>query len=73
MATEQALIGWNEIASFLRWSLSKTKSRRKEWADCGVIFYTLQGKPPNRHRVVCTFPSLLQKLAVLKASREELL
>jgi hypothetical protein len=73
MPEETALIGWKEIARFLGWSLSKAKSRRKEWADYGVIFYTLRGRPPNRHKVVCAFPSILQRLTILKSSKGELL
>ncbi len=56
---EKALVGWKAIADFLGWSLSKAMSHRKELREAEVIFNTLKGKPPNRRRVVFTFPSLL--------------
>ena len=73
MAEETALIGWKAIADYLGWSLSKTISRRKEWQEYGVIFYTIFGKPPNRHKRVCAFPSLIQRLTIIKSSKGEIL
>jgi hypothetical protein len=56
---EKALIGWKAIADFLGWTVSKTVSHRKELREAEVIFNTLKGRPPNRRRVVFSFPSLL--------------
>jgi len=64
---EQALIGWREIARFLRWTESKVLSRRKELRDYGILFHTYVGKPPNRRKVVFTFPSLIQRWLILKS------
>jgi hypothetical protein len=58
---EKALVGWKAIAEFLGWTVSKAMSRRKELSEAEIIFATLKGKPPNRRRVVFTFPSLLIK------------
>jgi len=58
---EKALVGWKAIADFLGWTLSKTMSHRRELREAEIIFNTLKGKPPNRRRVVFTFPSLLMK------------
>jgi hypothetical protein len=58
---EKALVGWKAIADFLGWTVSKAMSRRKELREAEIIFATLKGKPPNRRRVVFTFPSLLIK------------
>jgi len=56
---EKAIVGWKAIADFLCWTVSKTMAHRKELRDAGIIFNTLKGKPPNRRKVVFTFPSLL--------------
>jgi len=56
---ETALVGWKAIADFLGWTLSKTISHRKELREAEIIFTTLKGRPPNRRRVVFSFPSLL--------------
>jgi hypothetical protein len=57
--TGNALVGWKAIADFSGWALSKPVSYRKELYEAGIIFSTLKGKPPNRRRVVFTFPMLL--------------
>jgi hypothetical protein len=71
MPDEVALVGWEEIARFLGWSVSKAKSRRKAWA--GILFYTFQGKPPNRHKMVFTFPSILQKWFIMQSLEGKLI
>ena len=57
--TEKALVGWKAIAEFLGWTLSKTMKYSQELHREGIIFRTLKGRPPNRRRVIFTFPSLL--------------
>ena len=57
--TEKALVGWKAIADFLGWTLSKTMKYSKELRTLGIVFQTLKGKPPNRRRVIFTFPFVL--------------
>ena len=55
----KALVGWKAIADFLGWTLSKTMKYSQELRARGVVFKTLKGKPPNRRKVVFTFPIML--------------
>jgi hypothetical protein len=66
MATteEEALVGWDEICSFLRCELSSSQRRRLR--DAKVIFNRLEGRPPNRRKKIFTFPSLLQRYLMIK-------
>ncbi len=56
---EKVHVGWKAIADFLGWTVSKTMAHRKDLREAEIIFNTLKGKPPNRRRVVFSFPSLL--------------
>ena len=73
MTEETALIGWEEIARFLGWKTRKAKLRRKVWSESGVIFYTYFGRPPNRRRMVCAFPSILQRYIILTSTEGKMI
>jgi hypothetical protein len=73
MSEETAIIGWKAIANYLQWTTKKAISRRKEWMEAGIIFYSIFGKPPNRHKRVCCFPSMIQRWTVIKTRNGELL
>lgn len=49
-----ALSGWKAIAQFFSVSESKVMKRKDEWYKLGVIFYTLEGRPPQKR--VRAFP-----------------
>lgn len=66
MSEERALVGGKEISEYLRWSLSKLKSRSKEMKEAGVLFIELYGIPTKRQRQYYTFPSLLQRYLIEK-------
>jgi len=61
---EKALVGWKAIAEFLDWTLSKTMKYVPELHKEGLILATLKGRPPNRRRVIFTFPDLLKLWAL---------
>lgn len=66
-ASEQALVGWKEIADYLRVPVGTIEKRRKELLDSGVLMYRLvrtKGNP--KVKKVWTFPSLLQKWCIMR-------
>lgn len=67
---EQALIGWQSIASFFNCSSSLIRSRRQELISNGVIFYRQdhnngKRKGPGNHRP-SAFPSMLMRWVSLR-------
>ena len=67
MTEETALIGWKAIARMFGVSERTMITRKKELLECGAIFYMHHGAPPRK--MVCAFPSILQRWVILKASK----
>jgi hypothetical protein len=67
--SEQALIGWQEIAGLFGCCEKTIRSRKSELYDAGVIFYMNHGRPPRRR--VCAFPSLLKVWVIRKTMEGE--
>jgi len=65
----QMLIGLEEIAAYMHWSLRKTKSRVRELENSGVLFTMKMGRPPRP--VYCTITSVLNNWICLKAEKRE--
>ena len=70
MITEQALIGWKEIAAYLNVPVRTVQARTKELKSCGVLMERVSmpigagGRRMPKHVRVWTWPSLLQRWAV---------
>lgn len=71
MTDEQAIIGWKAIAYFFNVTERQMLNRKKSLEEVGAIFYTYKGRPPKRTRVVCAFPSVLQKWIAIKTMKGE--
>jgi hypothetical protein len=56
-SNEHALVGYQEIADFLRVPLSTARRKSRELHAAGVLLSRMAGVPPRR--VIYTFPSLL--------------
>lgn len=65
----QMLIGLEEIAAYMHWSLRKAKSRVHELQNAGVLFTMKMGRPPRS--VYCTITSVLNNWICLKAEKRE--
>jgi DNA-binding Lrp family transcriptional regulator len=70
---ETALRGWKAIADFFGVSERTMQRRKKELEDAGVIMKMTIGSPPNRQKMVTTFPSLLMIWFSKKAAKKETL
>jgi hypothetical protein len=71
LMTERALMGWREIAEFMRWSESKAKRKKDELLKAGVIFYSRTGRPPILS--VQAFPAVLQDWIMRKSLKRKFL
>ena len=58
---ERPLVGWDAIADFVGWSISKAKSHRKQLMSAGCLKYEFKGKPPRKYAVA--WPSDLKAYA----------
>lgn len=67
--TEQAITGWKAIAAMFDKSERSMQRLGPELKACGAIWFTLKGRPPRR--VVCAWPSVLQRWTMLKQTKGE--
>jgi predicted transcriptional regulator len=66
---ERALIGWKEIAEYLRVSEKQAQSILHGMMDLGLIYHRvirIPGHGYKRHRIVFTFPSVVQRYLTQK-------
>ena len=70
MPEERALIGWDEIDSYIesRWRIPKSTVRnyRKEMRDCGSVLKRSFGKIPNRRIKMFAATDRLDKFIEMK-------
>ena len=59
---EEPIIGLKNIAEYVYLSPETIKKKSKQWQKQGILIARLRGKPPNRHKVIISYPSLLQKI-----------
>jgi hypothetical protein len=62
---EEPIIGLQAIADYLAVSLSTVKQHSRKWQDEKFLIARTIGRPPNRHKVIISYPSILRKLHVL--------
>ena len=72
MVNEQPLIGWKEIAEYLRVPVRTIQARTQELKACGVLMERVMmpkganGRRMPKHVRVWTWPSLLQRWTIQK-------
>ena len=67
--SSEKLVGLQQIANFMGWSLSKTKRRVPEFKACGAVFEEYVGSPPKKH--ITTFKTILLQWYILKTQKGE--
>jgi hypothetical protein len=65
------LVGLQEIADFMGWSLRKTKRRVPELRRAGILYTDNIGRPPRK--TYCTFTHFLYQWIILKTEKGECL
>ena len=61
---DRPIVGLDAIADYLVLGRNTVKAYSKDWQRQGLLIPRLIGSPPNRRRVIISYPSLLQKVRI---------
>jgi DNA-binding MarR family transcriptional regulator len=62
---EDPIVGLQAIANYLALSIYTVKKYSKKWQDEGFLINRKIGRPPNRRKVIISYPSILKRLHIL--------
>jgi DNA-binding MarR family transcriptional regulator len=62
---EEPIMTLQSIADFTGYSLATVKKHSREWQKKGFLIPRLFGRPPNRRKVIVSYPSLLKRIHIL--------
>ena len=62
---EDPVIGLQAIANYLALSIHTVKKYSKQWQSDGFLIVRKVGRPPNRRKIIISYPSILRRVHIL--------